>query len=120
MNIQELKKIDKYKVAYQVLQVLRLLLLSSTMKVENTLTSFTGISSVDSALIAYNFYKLESTLSLITTLEAIYINVQTSFESYVGTSTVYSYVVMNNVMFATVQLCLLVLLLYLQIQVGML
>ena len=87
--------------------VLRLLLLSSTMKVENTLTSFTGISGVlRSALIAYNFYKQESTLSLITALEAIYINVQTSFESYVkGTSTVYSYpVVMNNVMFtSTVQ-----------------
>ena len=87
--------------------VLRLLLLSSTMKVENTLTSFTGISGVlRSALIVYNFYKQESTLSLITALEAIYINVQTSFESYVkGTSTVYSYpVVMNNVMFtSTVQ-----------------
>lgn len=87
--------------------VLRLLLLSSTMKVENTLTSFTGVSGVlRSALIAYNFYKQESTLSLITALEAIYINVQTSFESYVkGTSTVYSYpVVMNNVMFtSTVQ-----------------
>lgn len=81
--------------------ILRLLLLTSVIKEENTKTSVANVSGVlRSALIAYNFYKQENTLSTIEAISSIYSSVQTSFESYIkGSSTTYSYpIVISNVL----------------------